>query len=120
MLRRVQSTGDLHAYNMHAALRSPMHAVMEGRLHDVTQDDGVYRIGARALWPYSRGNAVRNVADSAAAMHNREVHARGAPHAHPAIPAETSRASRRLLDGLAALAWRASGVQAFDVAVLCA
>jgi hypothetical protein len=46
LLRRVQSTGDLHAYNMHAALRSPMHAVMEGRLHDVTQDDGIYRIGA--------------------------------------------------------------------------
>ncbi len=47
MLRRVQSTGDMHLYNMHATLRSPMHAVMEGKmLPDGTQDDGIYRIGA--------------------------------------------------------------------------
>jgi hypothetical protein len=50
MLRRVQSTGDLHAYNLHAALRSPMHAVMEGRLlPEGTQDDGIYRIGKYTL-----------------------------------------------------------------------
>ena len=46
MLRRVQSTGDLHAYNAQASLRSPLHAVMEGGLPLGTQDDGVYRIGA--------------------------------------------------------------------------
>ena len=47
MLRRVQSTGDLHAYNAQASLRSPLHAVMEGGLSLGTQDDGVYRIGAQ-------------------------------------------------------------------------
>ena len=47
MLRRVQSTGDLHAYNAQASLRSPLHAVMEGGLPVGTQDDGVYRIGAQ-------------------------------------------------------------------------
>ena len=47
MLRRVQSTGDLHAYNAQASLRSPLHAVMEGGLPEGTQDDGIYRIGAR-------------------------------------------------------------------------
>jgi hypothetical protein len=46
MLRRVQSTGDLHAYNAQASLRSPLHAVMEGGLPESTQDDGIYRIGA--------------------------------------------------------------------------
>ena len=51
MLRRVQSTGDLSAYNLGGSTRTPLHAVMEGGrlISDGTQDDGVYRIGKYTL-----------------------------------------------------------------------